>query len=276
MKYTLLKIGTDAEVFLSSAKGTPFPVVGLLGGTKQKPLPVKNFREGFSVQEDNVMAEFNIPPADNAREFSANIEQMLLHLKEHMRQYDLDLAIKASMHFPLSKLRTKQAQTFGCEPDMCAWTGEENLIDRDNPELKTLRTAAAHIHVSYLVDDEVPHEPYSRILAVRAHDLFLGVPGILLDSDEERRKIYGKAGAFRNTVYGHEYRTPSNFWIESERYRQWTFDQTQKALEFVSTEEGEATLLNDENVSRNIQHAINNHSELAASWLCHRFGIQIP
>lgn len=276
MKYQMLQVGTDAEVFLCSIDGTPRPVVGLLGGTKDNPLHIEGWSQGFAVQEDNVMAEFNVPPEEDAVKFSSNIGRMLEHLTNHMEKHKLELVIKGSLRFSPKRLKSKQAQTFGCEPDRCAWTGQENNIDKTNPELKTLRTAAAHIHVSYMVNDEVPHDEYSRVLAVRAHDLFVGVPGILLDSDVERRKIYGKAGAFRFTNYGHEYRTPGNFWIANPQLREWTFNQTKKALDFVSTEDGEATLLNNQHVCDTIQHAINEHSEFAADWLCNHFGIQLP
>lgn len=64
-------------------------------------------------------------------------------------------------------------------------------------------------------------------------DLHLGVPSLVLDKDTERRKLYGKAGAFRPKPYGVEYRTLSNFWIWSEENIKWAWDQTNKAIQFV-------------------------------------------
>jgi hypothetical protein len=47
-------------------------------------------------------------------------------------------------------------------------------------------------------------------------DLFTAIPSVLLDPGESgkaRRELYGKAGAFRYTPYGLEYRTLSNYWM---------------------------------------------------------------
>lgn len=46
-------------------------------------------------------------------------------------------------------------------------------------------------------------------------DLYIGIPSVLLDDSKqqvERRKVYGRAGEFRLTPYGIEYRVLSNFW----------------------------------------------------------------
>ena len=58
-------IGADPELLLLTATGLPKSAIGLIGGTKQNPKP---FGIGH-VQEDNVMVEFNIPPANNRHEF---------------------------------------------------------------------------------------------------------------------------------------------------------------------------------------------------------------
>jgi hypothetical protein len=53
---------------------------------------------------------------------------------------------------------------------------------------------------------------------VKLLDIYLGNLCVLLDTDAnnaKRRKIYGKAGDFRLTAYGIEYRTLSNFWLKS-------------------------------------------------------------
>ena len=66
-------------------------------------------------------------------------------------------------------------------------------------------------------------------------DLFLGVPSVTLDSDTRRRELYGKAGAYRAKDYGVEYRTLSNFWIWKDSLKDWVYDQTQKAVDFVAS-----------------------------------------
>ncbi|MCW8826503.1 MAG: hypothetical protein OQK78_08770, partial [Gammaproteobacteria bacterium] len=67
-------------------------------------------------------------------------------------------------------------------------------------------------------------------MVVKAMDLYLGVPSVLIDPDNDRRELYGKAGAYRNKPYGLEYRTLSNFWIHTEARRIWACKQAVKAV----------------------------------------------
>lgn len=277
MKFSLLKIGTDAEMFLrSKIDQQPVPVVGLLGGTKTSPMPMIGMAPGFAVQEDNVMAEFNIPAAPDARKFSDSIFAAMGYVAERMKAHDLVVCVEPSMFFPETSLDTAQAQEFGCEPDFNAWTKRKNKVDRENV-VHTLRTAAAHIHVSYTVDGSLPnHNLKAAELGVKAMDLFLGVPSIFADKDTNRRKLYGKAGAFRPKSYGHEYRTISNFWIARDKQRRWAFEQTAAALEFASSEEGKHALLKDEATIEMIQDAINDNDEAIAEHLVMQYNLEVP
>ena len=51
---------------------------------------------------------------------------------------------------------------------------------------------------------------------IKMIDLFCAIPAVLIDpgkSGRKRREIYGRAGSFRYTPYGFEYRVLSNFWF---------------------------------------------------------------
>lgn len=220
-------IGSDPELFLWSESLNKFiPVCGLVGGTKESPLPITD--KGHALQEDNVAVEFCIPPCNNAKDFIDNINFVKNYLNDTiLKPLDLITKCVASARFTAEQLDSIQAQTFGCDPDYNAWTMEQNTVDKSDP---ALRTAAAHIHVGY----KHPNVDTS-LLIIQAMDLFLGIQSVLLDPDTERRKMYGKAGSYRFKIYGVEGRILSNFWLENDKLIKWAFDNTMKAIDFVNT-----------------------------------------
>jgi hypothetical protein len=121
--------------------------------------------------------------------------------------------------FPKDQMQHPEAHIFGCEPDFDAWTKRENK--KPSPPHPFMRSAGGHVHVETKQD---------QILTIRAMDLCLGVPSVLMDKGEDRKKLYGKAGAFRPKEYGVEYRTLSNFWIFDEQLIRWVWRNTERAL----------------------------------------------
>lgn len=270
--YTLLQVGTDAEVFLKSREGIPVPVFGMLGGSKLEPKKVPELGEGFAVQEDNVMAEFNIPACYTKEAFDSSIAKMLGHLSStFLNKYGLLLDISSSKNFDEDSLLHPQAIHFGCEPDYCAWTKEQNELDRENPALRTLRTAAAHVHVSFERNDGEKIDMEDRITVVKLLDVFLGVPATIID-DPVRKQFYGKAGAFRPKPYGVEYRTLGNFWIQSSEYRRWVFSQAARAIDF-SSSDVISSLLSRKSTERLVQTCINKNNLEAYNYLMDSFSI---
>lgn len=64
-------------------------------------------------------------------------------------------------------------------------------------------------------------------------DLFVGIPSVLLDDPKqqrERRKVYGRAGEFRLTPYGIEYRVLSNFWSFSTMLTSYFYGLSRMAV----------------------------------------------
>lgn len=209
--------GADPEVFLFDGD-TPVPGIGLIGGTKEEPQPVKF----GAVQEDNVLAEFNIDPAKSQKEFLRNLDMVMRQLAA--RVAPLQLKVQASQHFTKEALMAAgpQAIRFGCDPDYNAWTQEVN--ETPSP-FTTLRSAGGHVHLGF---DLTKVDPFS---VARSMDIFLGIPSVLLDDNTERRSIYGKAGSCRPKPYGVEYRTLSNFWLRSNVLMRWVYDNAMLAYE---------------------------------------------
>lgn len=237
-----LTVGTDPEMFLYSNKLKKyFPACGLIGGNKENPLPISS--EGHAIQEDNVMAEFCIPPCKNAEDFKRHIafvkdyinDTILKGLKVkvtneigELEEQDIELVCKcdASAEFDPQDLQSEQAQMFGCDPDYNAYTGEPNVVERQNP---FLRSCGGHIHIGY---DNPDFE--TNIKIIKALDLFLGLGSVMLDPDNKRRELYGKAGAYRLKKYGAEYRVTSNFFLNNEDLMDFVFWAVERAIEFVN------------------------------------------
>lgn len=99
-----------------------------------------------------------------------------------------------------------------------------------------------HIHLGFdnievpFVEGELcnyePDEQRSNI--IKSLDLFIGLPMILIEPDNKRKELYGKAGAFRPKEYGLEYRTPSNYLLSSRELMSWAFNNVHKAINFLN------------------------------------------
>ena len=216
--------GSDPEVFLVK-DGEVIPAIGLLGGSKEAPRQLGN---GFAVQEDNVMAEYNIPPAANAKDFANSIARGK-DLVASLLPKEISLLVAASVEFKPTALATKQAAEFGCSMDYDAWWGgEAGPPHLTNPNM---RFSGGHVQVGLSGAAEHSNE---QKLVVKMMDLCLGVPAILLDADTERKKTYGTPGRYRPTKFGLGYRSLSNFWIASHSLSEWVFRQTQRAVELAN------------------------------------------
>lgn len=66
---------------------------------------------------------------------------------------------------------------------------------------------------------------------VRQLDCVLYPVSLLWDSDDKRRTLYGKIGAFRPKEYGVEYRPLSNAFLSSKEIQRYVFEVTKRAAE---------------------------------------------
>lgn len=218
-------LGADPEVFVSMG-GIPVSAHGMIPGTKKKPHPV----EAGAVQVDGMALEFNIDPSATEEAFVHNLQTVFSKL-ESMIPEGHRLNVVPSVFFAPDHLKAqpKEALELGCDPDFNAYTGQTN----ERPDNQTtMRTAAGHVHIGWTKDAE-PHSQMHFAMSrqlTRQLDFFLGIPSVLIDADKERRKMYGKAGAFRPKTYGCEYRVLSNFWLKSPDLMKWVFNTTQLAV----------------------------------------------
>ena len=222
-------VGSDPELFVYSLKEHRIhPVLDLVGGTKQAPRPLS--KDGFFVQEDNVLAEFNIPPAKTRDGFVSAIKTGKGLVRDELRTKGFVPVITTSHRFKEEQLTDPRAMLFGCTPDYNAWLGLEVENPSPSPEDDPLlRSAGGHVILGY---NNPSRE--TNVAFIKLCDALLGVPSVLLDPDTERRKLYGKAGAFRHKPYGVEYRTLSSFWLKTDVLTGWVWDQVMEAVRLVN------------------------------------------
>ena len=254
-----MRLGCDPEVFLVNNKGKLLSVIGKIGANKHNPKQIESLPLGFTLQEDNVALEFGIPPASSAKEFSDSIETVMQAGLSNLPGTwfsTLSCAI-----FPKDQMRSPEAFVFGCEPDYNAWTGEIN--QKPIPPHKFMRSSGGHVHIETTLDKQN---------VIRACDLFMGVPSVLMDSGHARRALYGAAGCFRPKPYGVEYRTLSNFWIFKPELREWVWRATESALKYVIQDEKPKNLIKCGPV---IQECINTGNKDMAKQIVKDFGLEV-
>lgn len=214
---TRVTIGTDPEFFLehkvSKKKISAIPHVA---GTKYEPLFLPN---GSKIQHDNVALEFATMPARDAVDLARMIRDTFRIIQPTIPE-SMNIVAEASAVFDDDELNHLEALQFGCDPDFNAWTLEMNMPPNTDTKL---RSCGGHLHVGHVEGDQcdflLEHE--GKIHTVRMMDTFLGVMSVKLDnapSSHKRRELYGKAGCYRPTDYGVEYRVLSNFWLKNEKF----------------------------------------------------------
>jgi hypothetical protein len=255
-----MRLGSDPEIFLQGRKDGQFKsIIGKIKADKWNPRQIEGMPQGFTLQEDNVALEFGVPPAASRDEFVRNIRGVLLAGLKHLpgeKFSKLSCTI-----FPKEEMEHPSAHVFGCEPDFNAWTKQEN--GKPQPPHPFMRSAGGHVHIETKLN---------RYNVIRACDLFLGVPSVLMDNGTERRALYGKAGAFRPKSYGAEYRTLSNFWIFKPKLIEWVWDNAERAVNLAAKFEEAKKLIEDKD---GIQQCINTGDKALAEQLCKKFDLEV-
>lgn len=268
MKIDLSKvlIGSDFELFIKS-QDKFISALAYIDGTKDSPQVITEM--GHAIQADGALFEANVPPValDAGEEMWNNIQFVIDEGKSRLPK-DYTIVCCPNGEFDDSELADPRAQESGCTPDFCAWkNGEIN----EKPILQDTnkRCCGAHLHISF-----PGASPRMGLKLVKLLDLYLAVPLILIDTDKERRKLYGKAGCFRFKDYGSnagiEYRSLSNAAIKDKETFLYVWEQLTRALKDFN--EG----VNIDAYGDEIQSAINDYNELLAIDLCDRFHINIP
>ena len=257
MKIKNITLGTDPELFLQKDNKI-ISAIGKIGGSKSEPQPISN--DGHFIQEDNVAIEYNIPPCKTITDWVFHHNFVKDYLEVLVSGMGCTLAIQPIATLEDSELDNDIARLAGCTPDFDVWN--ECINEPVDLSITNKRSSGGHISVGW---DDFTQE--QQLDMIKAMDATLGLESVLLDDDTERKKLYGKAGCFRFTAFGVEYRSLSNFWIKSDKSLQWAWNTTMKAIDLVNSGKIEEVKKHGDR----IVEAINTNNKELASELLNEF-----
>lgn len=258
-----ITLGSDPEIFVEK-DGKVVSGIEMIPGTKHEPHPITD--EGHMIQTDNIAFEFNIPPSTTEDKFVEDIQFILKYLGKVAESNGCTLSTKSSESVDPKELKHPQAKTFGCDPDFDVYAQDVNPSPKSKD--KNLRCVGGHVAIGY---PNPTVETTEKI--VKAFDMFVVLPALLIDKDERRRELYGKAGAFRfKDPWGVECRALSNFWIQSEETIRWVFNQTVFAVNKVLDNEIDELL---DMYSEKVREAINNNDKKLAEGILTLLEVEI-
>lgn len=234
MKLEDLRLGCDPEVFLyDRVSGEMVGAYDRVPGTKYSP----HLLDRGMVQVDGMACEFGIDPSATREEFIGNIDVVMGQIRR-MLPTDCEIRIQPVVVFSEEEFDRQplECQELGCEPDFNAWLRAVN--PRPRPPVRTMRSAGGHVHLGWsdAVDFTDPSVTEFIERLVKNLDWTLLLKSMEWDSDNTRRKLYGKPGTFRPKPYGMEYRPLSCMWLETPDLQGLVFDITQAV--FRATIEG--------------------------------------
>lgn len=231
MRIINITIGADPELFIINEKTKKVvSSIGLIPGVKGKPYVGDDMPTGFGLETDNIVAEFNIPPVNSEEGFINNIEYMKKYIDKFVKEKNPELGIlcAASKVVDSDQLNSPEAKLFGCDVDYNAYTEKANPKPEGNKT--NLRSCGFHIHIGYK-NNNID----TSVQLVRYLDAYLGVPSVIKDTDKRRRSLYGKAGCFRLTPYGVEYRVLSSAMMKNTSSLKFVWKQLCKAIDAYNT-----------------------------------------
>ena len=142
-------IGSDPELFIvDTAKQKIISSIGIIPGEKGAAYKPADLPEGFGLQIDNILAEFNIPPTNEVDDFVTSIEVMKDWIRGFLKSKNpnYDILCKASALIDEDQLQSDEAKLFGCSPDFNAWTICQNpRPEGDSTNLRTTGKLVARI-----------------------------------------------------------------------------------------------------------------------------------
>ncbi len=249
----MFSFGSDPE-FMLVRDGQYRSAIGVIQGSIENPIHIR----GHGFYYDNVLAEAAVRPSITKEQTVANFRECFQLYAEMAAPYKL--VPQSAQNYAPSELTHSDAKKVNCAPEFCPYEMEQAKSPVDEILYGTLRTCGGHVHLG----SEHLIEGHYGILSMYMMDLFLGIPSLWLDKDPTsaiRRSMYGAAGRYRVKPYGMEYRSLSNFWLQSPRLVEFVYDISEFVVEYVASGEAGQHWHFDEEV-------FYNSDRLADAWTC--------
>lgn len=258
--------GADIEAIAVDKNGLTVSIEGKIKGTKKKPRIVP----GGNVQEDNVLPEWAIDVCKNKAEFVDRVTSVRIELDKILNKFGLETELKSVSFFNRSELNTPQAKEFACSPDFNCWTGQENKFVKPTGYYAAMRTAGGHTHFGF---PEANNWSTAKRECAQWFDIFLGLQAHALGKGcDDRSRMYGQAGAFREKKYGIEYRVLNNWWA-TERGASWVYDQMMRAYEYFQM--GTVEDIFGKEIKEDVQRAIKINIPGTARYIMESHGLEV-
>lgn len=202
-------IGADPEVFAVSAKGNVLSAYTFLPPKDEATDGI--FWDGFQ-------CEFTVSPNTCLAYLTDAVQAKLEALAGYVKHAKRGARLTYKSVMPVSKARLQKADdteaSLGCDPSINVYGAYVPPIvnTRDIP----FRTAGCHMHIGLVgqmlgtedqpcwLDVENTVRMMDRVASVTMTAVLDGL------SDPVRRQLYGRAGEYRRTKYGIEYRVPGS------------------------------------------------------------------
>lgn len=276
----MITMGADVEFFfMNPTTGAVVPSDQLLP-SKRKPLKVAGHKgklydeSGYPLgilHVDGIQGELTVAPSGCRSWILDYMRDGLVAARKIADEKGLVLSTASCVPTPeeILSVATEEGVAFGCDPDFAAWDNGAVNINEIYPRQHYQRYAGCHLHLG--IPEKYDDEDVVNI--VQLLDMYLGCSLVLLERDDptvaQRRAVFGKAGVFRYTKYGLEYRVPSARLLNHPYLYHFAFGVGRWITEMYFNDK---RFFSDsvENLNRNplpVINAINTNDPEQASWV---------
>lgn len=234
MKNNLITFGSDPELMIySKSDKRVVSALRILDRDKKDPL---DLGQGVKMYADNALCEASMPPENSVESMVLGMRSALSKMQSALgRRGNYSLSAQASEFFDDCEMEDEKLWEVGCNPNWDAYREAENT---PIPFTDTMRTGSFHIHLgNEMIAGKLQQNPHKTQL-IKTLDVYLGCASVIFDRDPtavQRRRYYGKAGEFRSTDYGVEYRVLGNWPLRSPITTKLCFDLAAYALNLLHT-----------------------------------------